>query len=212
MPVKLSSFFILIGLAMIEQGFCEEKTQIFMENQFLEAELGLAKTPSIYIIFNFKDKTIYLKGKGKVLKAWEMKRARFWGNPPPVKSLSLVKKSTLFPPKRKNIIPGNSEGKDNFELEILELKDMPSNYTLSMEGGIVIYIRPKGKGFIPFLSNLGHTLKWYLFPPLKTLWLHAKKKSYSSIDIQLSDKNEAKAFYWAFLDGLKAIIYHPSPG
>jgi hypothetical protein len=208
--MRLRLFCLFIAIFLNINALCDEKTRIMEENQYLEAELGLAKAPSLYFIFDFKEKSVYLKAKGTIFREWEIRRIRFWGNPLPVKSFSLIKKSALFPPKRKSIKPGKSEEKDNFELEVLELKDMPSSYTLSIEGDIVVYVRPKTKSFVSLLRNIGHSLRWYTFPPLKTLWFSLKKKrSYTAIDILLADEKDAKALYWAFLDGLKGIIYRP---
>ena len=191
-------------------ALADEKSRTIEENQFLEAELGLAKNPSLYFVFDFKEKNIYLKARGRAFKEWPMRKVRFWGNPVQIKAYSLISKSALFAPKRKTIKPGQGEEKDNFELEVLELKDMPSSYALSIEEDIIIYIGPSNRGFKAILKNIGRSIRWYTFPPLKTLWFSLKKKkSYTAIDIMLADEKEARSLYWAFLDGLKGLIYRP---
>jgi len=188
-------FFIFLFLLSVSLSRCE--TEPTPGRQFLETELSLASSSTLYFIVDIGEKKIDLKAKGIFLRTWKIEKIRLWGDPVLSNPVSLVKKSALFPPKREEIKPSETVEEASFELEALELKDVPSSHTLSLEGNISINIRPKSKGWTSFLGKIGHSLRWHLFPPLKTLWTKMKKKSFTAFDITLENKEESKSFYWA---------------
>lgn len=202
---QLIHFFIVLFISV--NPLWSKETIVLEEKQLFEAELSLAQKPKIYFIFNIKEKKIHLKARGSLLREWEIEKIRFWGNPVPITPFSLVKKSTPFTAKRESIKPDNYNEKNEFELQALESIYMPTSYSLYMEGGILIYIRPKPGGLISMLYSLNHTYKWYTFSPLQAVWFSVRKRSFTAIDIVLRDKKEAQALYWAFLEGLEAIIF-----
>jgi hypothetical protein len=166
------------------------------------------------------------------LREWKITGLRFWGTAPRLAALTLEKKSTLFPPKRKEIVPtleeqapeekpageqeknnSNKEQKkeeqtsQSFELEALELKDMPSNFTFFLSDGSRVYFRPAAQKFFPQIASFGHSLSWYLWVPLKNLAFRLRKRSFSAIDIMLDTGEDAQAMYWAIPDGTKGLIF-----
>ena len=94
-----------------------------------------------------------------------------------------------------------------FEPDALELKDMPSRFSLFLTGGTRIYIRPKARGFFPRLGNIGHLLAWYVGAPLTNLTFELRKKPFAAIEVVLPQKEDAQALYWAFPEGVKGLIY-----
>jgi len=179
-----------------------------LENRLAKEELLLAKTPSLYFIVYLKSKMIALRSRGMTLQEWKVQSVHLWGDAPPLAALMLDKKSTLFPPKRAKIQPAAKEEEAAaFELEALELKDMPSRFTLFLSGGIQVFIRPKAGGFFPRLGNLGHLLVWNLWLPLKNLSFELKKKPFAAIDIKLEKKEDGQAMYWALPDGVKGLVF-----
>ena len=178
------------------------------ENRLAKEELVLAKTPSLYFIVYLKSKMIALRSRGMTLHKWEVESIRVWGDAPPLSALTLEKKSTLFPPKRAKIKPAAKEEEAaTFELETLELKDMPSRFTLFLSGGIRAFVRPNAGGFFPRLGNLGHLIVWNLWLPLKNLSFELKKKPFAAIDIRLEKKEDGQAIYWALPDGVKGLVF-----
>lgn len=130
------------------------------------------------------------------------------GRSAPLSALTLVKKSTLFPPKRAKIKPAAKEEEAaTFELEALELKDMPSRFTLFLSGGIGLSIRPMARGLFPSLGNFGHVLAWNLWVPLRNLSFRVRKKPFAAIDIKLEKKEDGQAVYWALPDGVKGLVF-----
>jgi hypothetical protein len=180
----------------------------YLENRLAKEELLLAKTPSLYFIVYFKSKVIALKSRGITLQEWKVQSIQAWGDGAPLGALTLEKKSTLFPPKRTKIKPAaNEEEAATFELDALELKDMPSRFTLFLSGGIRVFVRPKARGFFPRLGNFGHLLAWNLWVPLKNLSFQLRKRPFAAIDIKLEKKEDSQAVYWAFPDGIKGLVF-----
>ena len=202
-------FFIWAVIFIIFSGFSEEKPSPQQLNQILKEELTLAKTPALYFVFDLEGKTIVLKSRGMVLQEWKIESLHSWGDQPSIKTLTIVKKSALFAPQRKKIKPGATEQGDKFELDALELKDMPSSFVLYMSEGIYLYIRPKPKKLISRVGNIGHFLNWYFLVPLRDLGFELRKKSFTAIDVKLANKEEAQALYWSFADGIKGLVLLP---
>jgi hypothetical protein len=207
---------IIFGLSLIflclifALSFAEEKPLPLRLNQLLKEELSLAKTPALYFIFDLEGKSIMLKSRAMVLQEWKVESVHFWGVEPSLKDLTVVKKSALFAPKRKKIMPGAAEQQgEKFELEALELKDMPSTYVLYLSEGIYLYIRPNPQKFISRLGNIGHLFNWYLWVPLRNLGFELGKKPFTAIDVKLANKEDAQALYWALAEGTKGVVFYP---
>jgi len=180
---------------------------LLIKSQLLKQELELASAPQIYFLLNLGEKKIELKARGMVLKEWKIARIRRWGPHPELKILTLERKSALFAPKRKKIKPGEVESSGAFELEALELKDMPTVYTLRFKESVKVYVRPGAKKLSGHLASLGFFLRWYGWLPLENLFFRISKKPVKLIEITLASGEEAKAIYWGLLEGMKGLIY-----
>ena len=190
------------------------------ENKFLESELKLAKKPGIYVVFNLEESRVLIKAKGMTLKDIAVGDARLWGaSGLPVSPLKLIKKSTLLTPKRTEIKPKKEEeseeeeepGSDSsgtFELDALELKDMPSSYRLVLEGGVRILIRPKAEGFFGKVVDIFRTILWYVTKPVESAWNAMMRRPFAAIEIEIA-KQDARHLYWSFPEGSEAIVYKP---
>lgn len=189
----------------------EDAVRVHRANRLLEEELALAKAPNFYFMFNLAERTISLKSKGIVLRSWAPRRIRFWGKPVEFRALILVRKTAFSPPKRKVIKPGESETvptpnkPGEFELEALEVKDMPLSYTLELEDGTRIEVAPRKKG-IPRLMD---ELHWSVGLPLTALKLSLRKRSIEVIGISFDDPKDGQALYWAMTEGLRGLVWLP---
>jgi hypothetical protein len=188
----------------------EEKAQAASEVQPAEQEVSLAKDASAYFMLDLRERALVLKGKGVDLRRWRPARIRVWGSPLPSAISVLTRKSALNPPERKVIKPGQAaDQKDTFELEALELDDMPGSFKLTFDYGFKILIRSKSKGFIRRLGRLGRELEWHFIFPLKTLWMTLRGRNFTAIEVFFEEKKEAQALYWVFYEGIKGIIWYP---
>ncbi len=179
----------------------------------LESELELAKKPHIYFIFDLKNRGIFLKSRGVMLKEIKIEDMKFWGRPLDTKPRTLLKKSSLFEPKREKIEPEKSKEKEttdtsSFEVKALELKDMPTSYRLVFHESIFISIRPKATGIISKLYNTGRYISWYLSRPILTVWNSIRSKPFSAIYLTVNEE-DARSIYWSLTENSESIIYHP---
>jgi hypothetical protein len=177
-------------------------------NRLLETEIRIAQTPRIYSIFDLKNKKICLKARGLLLRELRIEAFRVWGNLPAVKAATLIRKSALFPPKRVLVNPKAGDDEAQPSVETLELKDMPTNYTLVLEGNTSISVRPKPTHLLASLWSIRYPVQWYLARPVLTVWHALWRKPFTSIEIVL-EESDARSLYWSFLEGMKAIVFSP---
>jgi hypothetical protein len=160
-------------------------------------------------MMNLGTRAIELKARGFALRSWMPQRIRYWGTPVAFRTLALARKTALTLPQRRVIKPGEPETvftkPGQFELEALEVKDMPPSYTLKLEDGTRIVVLPRRKS----LAGFWHDVKWYVGLPLKTLKLGRKKQTMSLIEISFDDPKEGQAMYWALTEGLKGLVWVP---
>lgn len=205
---------------------------ILKENKFLEEELSLAKNPQYYFVINLKDKKIELRARGMVLKSWTASRIRYSGKPVPLKVTTLAQKSALNPPKRKMIKPGETQEStaptatqpaeptkskepnstatgttDTFEVEALEITDMPGSYELILDNGLQISVRSKA-GSKEKMKQNRELILWYTWLPIKN-FLFKKKEPKPRMILYFDNPRDAQGIYWAFIDGIKGIIWLP---
>ena len=209
-------FLWLVLIGFVATVFCapqEDSLSTYRKYKFLEEEYVLAKAPGFYFLFDLGNKRIELKSKGIVLRIWQPQRVRLWGSPVPFRALALTRKTALALPQRRIIKPGEEETAPKpqakpgeFELEALEVKDMPRTFTLELEDGTRISVVGKEKGMKKFWSFL----RWHIGMPLKTLKFHYKKRAMSFIQISFDDHKEGQALYWALTEGIKGLIWFPS--
>lgn len=222
--LRLGGFFLLIFFCLAARGpagslsflapAAQERinpVQLRLEIELLRLEVSLASSPQLYFLLNLPAKKLQLKARGMVLKEWEITKVRRWGGHPPLQALTLGKKSALFAPKRKAIVPGEAQGTGSGELETLELKDMPTIFTLNLVEGIKIYVRPASRGFLSRLANVGLNFRWYGWLPVANLWRQIRKKPLTILEITVGNPNEAKSIYWALMDGMRGLVFSLPP-
>jgi hypothetical protein len=199
---------LLFILLVSSEAVSGENDCLTHANQQLETELRIAQTPQIYSIFDLKNKKVCLKARGLLLRELRIEAFRVWGNLPAVKAATLIRKSALFPPKRVLVNPRAGDDDAQPSVETLELKDMPTNYTLVLEGNISISVRPKSTHLLSSLWSIRYPVQWYLTRPVLTVWQALWRKPFTSIEVVL-EESDARSLYWSFLEGMKAIVFSP---
>ena len=200
--------FILLTGAEAVSG---ENDSLKHENQLLETEVRVAQAPQIYFLFDLNSKKICLKARGLLLRESTIETIRVWGNLPDVKAATLIRKSALFPPNRAVVTPKAGDDEAQPSIETLELKDMPTNYTLVLEGNISISVRPKPTHILSSLWSIRYPVQWYLARPVLTVWHVVRREPFTSLEIVL-EESEARSVYWSFAEGMKAIVFSPRSG
>ncbi len=183
--------------------------EIFLrENRLLEEELKLARKQDIYLVFNLREKTASLKARGLQLRKLPIKDFQYWGSPLAARAYHLKRKSALFEPGREIVSPGKTKNNDNFEIEALELADMPSRYAFVLDGDVRISIRPHAADILSGMLNLFSWPIKFLTRPAAMFWNALRKKPYTAIDVVL-DKSDAQTLYWSLADRSGVVVYPP---
>ena len=227
----INSFYYILFLTFIRsQPLSNEKAGITLEkNSFLEAMFSLAQKPDNYFLFDIREKRIFLMSRGIVLREWFADQVQFTGDPVPVQIFSLERKNIQFSELRHNIDvddnsvnntdpdnigdnkTGENKKEDKFELEAVELDDMPTSYVLFLNGGISINIRTH-EGFGSFFKNTTHSIMWHAYYPIRAIWSSLKKDTFTAIDISFKDEKEAQALFWAVADKAQCILLFTRSG
>ncbi|MGB5158460.1 hypothetical protein [Desulfobacterium sp. N47] len=181
------------------------KGNYIKQNRLLEEEIKLSRKADIYFVFNISEKVIYIKSRGINLKELGIQDSGRWGNSVSVNSYKVKEKSTFIKPGRETIKPGNDTKKDTFELEALELKDMPSRYTIVLFGGATVFIRPSSQGIITATANAFYSSIKFFTHPLSMVWNTLKGSPYTAFDIVLNE-NDARALYWSLSNNSAIIV------
>jgi len=182
------------------------------EGRLLEAELKLARKGRAYIILDTSPKRIYLKNRGITLREFEIIDTRHWGGREGVSGpIVLLKKRSLFKPERKEIKPPPKD-KDvepvdtTPSLEFLELKDMPSNYTLLFEKGVSVSVRATpGEGVIGWPKYLFLSMLRHIHYSFRTVWNYLRGKPFTMIELTMN-KEDAQALFWTLQEGVNILI------
>jgi hypothetical protein len=197
---------LVIALLALLAGGEEKNRDAWRSSQALRLELELAKYPALYYLVDFSGHQILLKSRGMVLKEWRIESIRRWGDALSPMAFALEKKSSFFPPRRAKIKPGTDEEEGSFELDALELKDMPSSFVLYLSGGVRVYIRPKPRNLVSRIGGLVRFLAWNLWVPWKNLGHEMRGKPFAAIDLSFSSTEDAQSLYWSLADGTKGLI------
>jgi hypothetical protein len=189
------------------------------ENSLLEAELRLASKGASYIILDLRTESdsvpvrINLKNRGIVLREFDAERIRYRRTKGLfIEPIPLIRKMAFFPPKRKEIRPHKPEdGVDAIgKLDFLELKDMPSNYTLSFGKGLLISITGLPKGLISRFIHLIRSALIHIRYSLAIVWNHFWKNDFAIIEIVMG-KEDAQALYWSLEEGMNIVVMERHP-
>lgn len=179
------------------------------KGRLLAHELKLAMQGKAYIILDTTLKRIYLKNRGITLREFDIIDTSHWGERKWVSGpIALLKKKSLFKPERKEVKPPpkDVEPVDTPPLEFLELKDMPSNYTLLFEKGVSISVRATpGEGVIGWSKYLFLSMLRHIHYSFRTVWNYMRGKPFTMIELTMN-KEDAQALFWTLQEGTNILI------
>jgi len=184
-----------------------DKEKLVRSQQEVTGEMELAKEPHFYFVLDVREKVLELRVRGMALRSWKLRDMRFWGKPAFSKTVQLVKKSTLKPPRRNVIKPGETApaAKDptKFELEALELKDMPTDFSLEFDNGLHVSVKAADRG----LAGIKEAIAWYAVLPVKSFFSARNGRPVSELELRFRDERDAQAIYWIFFEGIRGLVY-----
>ena len=210
------------GLAALGWAAGADRAALAKKQETLNAEYGLAKESKFYFVFDVQGRKIELRVRGMVLRTWPIESMRFWGRPDFSGSVELVKKTALKAPERIVIKPGETEASApspapagtaapaanaaEFQLEALELRDMPTRFGLDLDNGLHISIKSRTGDSPGLASRLRDAWRWYVGLPLRDLSASRKSQGLSELELVFADGKDPQSIYWHLFDGIKGII------
>jgi hypothetical protein len=201
-----------------------DKAALAKKQDTLNAEYGLAKDAKFYFVFDVLGRKIELRARGMVLKTWPIREMRFWGRPEFAGTVELVKKTTLKAPERIVIKPGETEeivkpapvaapaaagsaaAAADYDLETIELRDMPRRFGLDLDNGLHITIKAKTGEAPGFGVRMKEAWGWYIGLPLQDLVGKRGEHELAELELILENELDAQSIYWHLFDGIKGII------
>jgi len=201
-----------------------DKAALAKKQDTLSAEYGLAKEARFYFVFDVLGRKIELRARGMVLKTWPIREMRFWGRPEFAGTVELVKKTTLKAPERIVIKPGETEEivkpapaaaaaaasapatAADYDLEAIELRDMPKRFGLDLDNGLHITVKAKTGAAAGFGVRVREAWRWYIGLPLQDLVGKRGEHELAELELTLENEQDAQSIYWHLFDGIKGII------
>jgi hypothetical protein len=216
-----------LGLAAAGLGAAVDRAELAKKQASLATEYSLAKDSNFYFVFDVLGRKLELRVRGMVLRSWPLQSMRFWGSPGFSGTVELVKKTTLKAPERIIIKPGDSAEPEpaaaaqtakpaaagaaatnaaEFDLEALELRDMPRVFSLDFDNGLHITVKAKGAGSTGLAGTFREAWRWYIDLPLRNLFGSREGKKISELELTFEKDTDAQAIYWHLFDSIKGII------
>ncbi len=202
-------FALMVG----EKDSGQRTRELHRENRLLETIIGLARQESPYLILDLRNNSktgslkIELQHKGVNLKQFSLdsikvRRTRTL----PIEAFPLIEKASFSPPQRKEVKPSKAEpdgaGAND---EFLELKDFPSNYSLSFGGRLRLSVIGKNRGMISWFPRTIRAIFTHLQNSFILVWNYVRGNDFTVMEITM-DQKDAQAFYWSLEGGIKIVI------
>jgi hypothetical protein len=218
---------LMAGLVCAGPAAGADKADLAKKKNSLNSEYSLAKDSNFYFVLDVLGRKLELRVRGMVLRSWPFQSTRFWGRPELSGNVELVRKTALKAPERIVIKAGGDAEKveaapapaakptgtsavpanpAEFDLEALELKDMPKKFSLDFDSGLRILVKAKTAASGGLLGSMWEIWGWYVDLPLRNLFVPHTGKGLSELELTFDNDKDAQAIYWHFFDGIKGII------
>ena len=213
---------ILVGLVWAVPAASQDKGGLVKKQNSLNSEYSLAKDSAFYFVLDIRGRKLELRVRGMVLRSWPFQSMRFWGRSELSGNVELVRRTALKAPERIVIKPGGDAEKveaalapaakptganpAEFDLEALELKDMPKKFSLDFDNGLHILVKAKAAASGGLLGSMREAWRWYVDLPLRNLFGPHTRIGLSELELTFDDDKDAQSIYWHLFDGIKGII------
>lgn len=212
MPKLIASLIIALVIAPAALALGAELADLERENAALESEIALAKKKDNYLIFDLAKMRVEVRSQGLVLKSIGIAELRIWHEYKSMpRTYLLLAKEASGEPKRNVIKPKSADeakpeppkplAQETFDVQAMEIDDMPTSYRLTLDGGLRLYVRQSGG----WLRDTAHTMAWYMGQSFSAGWSKLRGRQYDSIEMSLAER-DAQALYWAFLVNTSCIV------
>lgn len=221
----LFAFALALCLATVP-AHGDELAQQQSANRLLRSELEQARKGQIYFSFDLAQREILIKASGVTLARLPVTEVRSWGVAPTETIRILSQKSARKEPRREQIVVQKegetpppapapaptpppspaAPGKTAIELQALELSDMPRDYELRFDDGLLLTVH----GVDAEQPSLWERARWYLSRPLISDWHFFKGKPYTEMRLVMPLR-EARMLYWTSSEGAVCLFPHAQP-
>lgn len=202
-----------------------------IENTLLRAEYDLARKGEVYLSLNLERKQFDIRSSGMTIATIAIAEIRPWG-PLPEPGLHLIADKDRIPEREKIKIPppGGEVSAPKpvvppppvdpaappvvkkFDVQATEVTDMPSSYSLMLEGGGVLVIRsfPEATDWKGKMAQRFEKPLWKITHALRADLSHYQKKNFTELMLILSPL-DAQRLYWALPVGSALLIPAAQP-
>ena len=204
------------GLAGLGGAAGPDKAALAKKTGRSSAEYSLAKDAKFYFVFDVLGRKLELRVRGMVLRTWPLQAMRFWGRPDFAGTVELVEKTTLKAPERIVIKPGETEepiragargqagrrpgaATADYDLEALELRDMPKRFSLDFDNGLHVTVKAKDGGSAGLIGIDEGSLALVRRLPLRHLFGATGGKALSELELDLRGREGRPIHLLAFL-------------
>ncbi len=87
---------------------------------------------------------------------------------------------------------------------------MPTNFTIVLDDGLNIIVRPVTEGWTSRLREKSHLFFWYLSRPLISDWNFLHGKAYTELHLMLLAK-DVQLLYWSLAENSPFLLEMPLP-
>ena len=226
---KIQTLAALLAAGLVCAGSAAgaDKSGLAKKQNSLNSEYSLAKDSNFYFVLDVLGRKLELRARGMVLRSWPFESMRVWGRPEFSGNVDLVRKTALKAPKRIVIKPGGEAEKVEapaapapkppgtvaapadpaaFDLEALELKDMPKIFSIDFDNGLRIQIKAKAAASRGLWASMRESWRWYVDLPLRNLFGPHAGTGLAVLELTFDNDKDAQSIYWHFFDGIKGII------
>ncbi|OGT22098.1 MAG: hypothetical protein A2V90_04160 [Gammaproteobacteria bacterium RBG_16_57_12] len=207
--MKTSALFaclaLFIPLEMLIAGTTKE-----YENQYLQAELALAKKNALYTVFDLAGGKILIKAAGMTLREIPVQDIGIWGNGLKPGAYLVIEKSAFKEPERFQIDPTriDEESPPSTDIDALERDDMPTRYTLIFEDGVFVSVTGSPASMDERMISMSLDALEYLSRPLVILWKKINGENYTVIDLEV-DSVDSQSLYWTITEKSAGLFLLP---
>lgn len=209
------TLFLAASIAWAAPLRAQEPEDLLRTQATLTSEYGLARAPNFYFVLDVSGKKLELRVRGMVLRSWPLSSMQFWGKPNFQGNVELKTKSALKTPERIVVRPTGGEEQaapeakgegPEFELEALELKDMPESFRLEFDNGFHVSVRSSAAASGGFFKGLWNSWNWYVGLPIRSFLSRGHNGSSAWLELVFEEKHDAQAIYWHFFEGIRGIV------
>ena len=214
------------GLGCLVWAAGADKAELAKKQQALNAEYSLAKDANFYFVFDVLGRKLELRVRGmvaqdlaapidEVLGRAAFLRLRRAGQKDGAQGARAdrhqARRDRRAPapapaPAAKPAAAGAAATAAEFELEALELRDMPKRFQLGFDNGLNVTVKAKDGGSRGLGGTLRDAWHWYIDLPLRNLFGAKEGQAVSELELVFEDEKDAQSIYWHFFDGIKGII------